>query len=245
MDTGILKELGLIDNEVKVYLCLLKRGPSLASDIAEETGLHRTHAYDILNSLVKKSVVTHIIRENRKYFQATNPEQLESLLKDKEEQLRKSEEKLKLLIGELKQISALHKPSLLASIYEGQKGFKALLEDILRRKQNYLVIGYNPKAEESLKYFLPGFYKKRLKAKIKRKAIVDPVFRGGTWVEEQKLQEIRFFKYNFPMGIIIYGDRVVMTIIQETGQIAVVIENQKVADNFKKLFDDLWEQAKK
>ncbi len=243
METAILKELGLIDNEIKVYLCLLKRGPSLASEIAEETGLHRTHAYDILNSLVKKSVVTHIIRENRKYFQATNPEQLESLLTDKEEQLRKSEEKLKVLITELKQISKLHKPSLVASIYDGQKGFKALLEDILRRKQNYLVIGYNPKAEESLKYFLPGFYKRRLAAKIRRKAIVDPSFKGGTWIEEQKLQEIRFFKYNFPMGIIIYGDRVVMTVIQETGQMAIVIENQKIADNFRKLFDDLWNQA--
>ena len=42
------------------------------------------------------------------------------------------------------------------------------------------------------------------------------------------MQEIKFFKYDFPMGIIIYGDRVVMTIIQETGQIAVVIENQKM-----------------
>ncbi|MBU0466264.1 MAG: hypothetical protein KKF39_01150 [Nanoarchaeota archaeon] len=96
-----------------------------------------------------------------------------------------------------------------------------------------------------VQYFLPRFYKRRLKEKIKRKAIVDPKFKGGSWVEKQKLQEIRFFKYGFPMGIIIYGIRVVMTIIQETGQVAIVIENKKVADNFRKLFEDVWEEAEK
>lgn len=244
MDINLLKELGLIDNEIKVYLELLKRGPSLASDIAETTGLHRTHTYDIINSLIKKSIVIHTIRENRKYFQAVNPEQLESLLKDKEEELQKTEDKLRELIKELQEISPHKKPEVNVSVYEGQKGFKALLEDILRRKENYLVIGYNPRAEESLKYFLPGFYKRRVESKIKRKAIVDPAFKG-TWVQKQKLQEIKFLKYGFPMGIIIYGNRVVMTIIQETGQVAVVIENQKFANNFKILFEDMWKQAEK
>jgi sugar-specific transcriptional regulator TrmB len=244
METEILKSLGLIENEIKVYLLLLKRGPSLASEIAEETNLHRTHAYDIINSLIKKSIISYVIRENRKYFQAVAPEHLESLLKDKQEELRQSEEKLKSLITELKEISSHHKPNLLVSVYEGQRGFKALLEDILRKKQDYLVLGYNPTAEESLKYFLPGFYKDRIKAKIKRRAIIDPRFRGSD-VEEQRLQEIKFLNYGFPMGIIIYGERVVMTIIQETGQIAVVIENQKFADNFAKLFEQMWHLAKK
>ena len=58
MDLEILKQLGLIDNEIKVYLLLLRRGPSLASDVAEETNLHRTHAYDILKSLIEKSIVS-------------------------------------------------------------------------------------------------------------------------------------------------------------------------------------------
>lgn len=240
-----MKNLGLIDNEIKVYLLLLKRGVSLASDVAQDTGLHRTHTYDILNSLIKKSIVSYVIRENRKYFQAVNPEQLDSLLNDKKEELEKSEDKLKSLIGELQKISVSNKPSLLVSVYEGARGFKALLEDILRRKEDYLVIGYNPKAEESLKYFLPNFYKQRIKAKIHRRAIADPRFKGGSWVEKQKMQKIRFLKYSFPMGIIIYGNRVVMTVIEENHQMAIVIESERVAENFEKLFNDLWEQAEK
>ncbi|MFH1585991.1 MAG: helix-turn-helix domain-containing protein [archaeon] len=243
MDTEILKGLGLTENEIKVYLVLLKRGPSLASEVAEETGLHRTHAYDIIHSLVKKSIVSYVVRENRKYFQSTDPEHLDSLLKDKQEELEKSEAKLKSLIGELKEISVSNRPELVASIYEGQRGFKAFLEDILKRKENYLIIGYNPQAEEFLKYFLPGFNKRRVAAKISRRAIVDPKLKGGGLIKKMKMQEIRYFKYDFPMGIVIYGNRVVMTIIQEGHQLAIVLENEKVANNFRRLFEGLWEQA--
>lgn len=242
MDTEILKRIGMIDNEIKIYLFLLKTGPSLASDIAKATKLHRTHVYDLIESLIKKSIVSHVIRENRKYFQAASPEQLNYLLKEKQEQIEKDKEKLTILIRELNTISTIAKPKLLVSVYEGKKGFKALLEDILRRKQDYLVLGYNPKADEHLKYFLPGFYRRRIKLGIKRRAIIDPVFQGS-WVQKQKLQQIRFFKYEFPTGIIIYGDRVVLTIIQETGQVAIVIENQRMANNFKKLFESIWKTA--
>jgi sugar-specific transcriptional regulator TrmB len=213
--------------------------------VATEAKLHRTHAYDILNSLIKKSIVSYVVRENRKYFQAVNPDQLSSLLNDRKEELKKSEDQLKLLIEELQKISVSSKSGLLVSVYDGKKGFKALLEDILRRRENYFVIGYNPKAEDSLKYFLPNFYKQRIKAKIHRKAIVDPQFKGGSWVEKQKMQQIRFLKYSFPMGIIIYGNRVVMTVIEENHQMAIVIESDKVAENFVKLFDSLWSQADK
>jgi sugar-specific transcriptional regulator TrmB len=242
MDTEILERMGLIENEIKIYLQLLKTGPSLASEISKSTKLHRTHVYDLLDSLIKKSIVSYVIRENRKYFQAADPNQLKSLLKEKQEQIENDKKKLGDLIKELTAISIIAKPKLLVSVYEGKRGFKTLLEDILRRKQDYLVLGYNPKADESLRYFLPGFYKRRIKLGIKRRAIVDPALRGS-WVKDQKLQKIRFFKYEFPTGIIIYADRVVLTIIQETGQVAIVIENQRIANNFKKLFESIWRTA--
>ncbi|MFA5993028.1 MAG: helix-turn-helix domain-containing protein [Candidatus Pacearchaeota archaeon] len=243
-NTVILTSLGLIENEVKVYLFLLKSGPSLASDVAMATKLHRTHVYDLLSSLIKKTIISYVIRENRRYFQAVSPEQLKVLIENKEDELKKDEEKLGQLINELKKSYASPKEHLLVSVYESQRGFKTLLEDILKKKQEYLVLGYNPSAEESLKYFLPGFYKRRLEARVHRRAIVDPAFRG-TWVKNQKMQEIRFFKYSFPMGIIIYEERVVMTILQEGGQIAIVIDNKKISDNFRKLFESIWVQAAK
>lgn len=239
MDTAIFKRIGLIENEIKVYEHLLKIGPSLASEVSKALKLHRTHVYDLLEALIKKSLVSYVIRENRKYFQAISPDRLTDILDEKQKQLEKDKEKLGPIIDELKSIAKIAKPSLLVSVYEGKRGFQTLLEDILRKKEDYLVLGYNPGAEKALKYFLPGFYKRRIKLGIKRKAIIDPSFKD-TWVSDQKLQEIRFFKYDFPTGIIIYGERVVLTTILETGQVAIVIENKKLSDNFRKLFNSFW-----
>ena len=90
-NTEILKDLGLIDNEIKVYMHILKNKQCLASEISKATNLNRSHTYDIIKNLIEKSIISYVVKENRKYFQATNPEQLNALLKDKQENLKKTE----------------------------------------------------------------------------------------------------------------------------------------------------------
>ena len=70
MDKEILKEIELLEGEVDFYLALLRLGPSLVSRIHKETGLHRTHIYDLLEKLKEKGLEsaninwmrTHLIR---------------------------------------------------------------------------------------------------------------------------------------------------------------------------------------
>ena len=52
-----LKEFGLNDREVKVYLALLKIGTSSVHSIAEKTGIIRTTVYDIIKSLIEKFII--------------------------------------------------------------------------------------------------------------------------------------------------------------------------------------------
>ena len=53
-----LKQIGLTDNEIKVYLTLLKIGPSIVSKIAERSGLYRPYVYDTLERLQEKALVS-------------------------------------------------------------------------------------------------------------------------------------------------------------------------------------------
>ena len=239
MKTSVLKKLGLIDNEIKAYLHLLQSGHSLASDIAKALKLHRTHVYDILDSLEKKSVISYVVRENRKYFEATSPDQLQVLLDLKKQELEEDKKELGSLIAELTSISAVSRTDIKVSVHDGNKGFRAILEDLLRKKSEFYLLGYCFETYQLIKKIFPGFLKRKNKLGIRCKAIIDPALKGS-WVEEQKLQEIRFFKYDFPTGIIIYDTRVVLTIIQDTGQVAIVIDNEKISENFKKLFNNIW-----
>ena len=51
MDLAVLESCGLTRNEAKVYFSLLKLGPSEASRIVSDSGLHRVLVYDVLGRL--------------------------------------------------------------------------------------------------------------------------------------------------------------------------------------------------
>src|SRR3989338_6647243 len=84
-----LKELGLTDNEVRIYLLLLKEGMINPSQISQKLGLHRGYIYDALERMQEKEVVNSILEDNKKYFQATSPENLVELFRLKLENFQK------------------------------------------------------------------------------------------------------------------------------------------------------------
>jgi len=71
-----LKQIGLGHNESKVYLTLVKLGPSLAGKLAKEANIDRSACYDSLKALIKKGLVNYAIEANRRKFAASNPARL-------------------------------------------------------------------------------------------------------------------------------------------------------------------------
>ena len=76
MDLKILKDVGLTDTEIKVYLALLSLGATSAGKIVEETGVYRKNLYDSLNKLIEKGLVTYVIEKKIKVFQPKIPDNL-------------------------------------------------------------------------------------------------------------------------------------------------------------------------
>lgn len=68
MNTEILKEIGLTENEIIIYLYLLKSDSKTAYEIAKQTGIYRVHVYDKLEQLMNKGLVTHIYRGLKSIF---------------------------------------------------------------------------------------------------------------------------------------------------------------------------------
>ena len=57
MDTKILKEAGLTEGEIKVYLGLLELGLSTTGPIIEKSRIARSIIYQILEKLMQKGLV--------------------------------------------------------------------------------------------------------------------------------------------------------------------------------------------
>src|SRR3989338_11107775 len=113
----ILKELGLSEGEAKVYLALLRLGESQVNKVKTETKIHRTTIYDFLDKLIKKGLASYVVKNNVKFFSASHPSSLDSLLKEKKEKLEET-------LPELVKLCSLEKKQLKVEVYEGVEGFK-------------------------------------------------------------------------------------------------------------------------
>src|SRR3989338_647839 len=62
MEAKILTEIGLTQKESEVYLALVELGSSSASNIIQKTGFHRAVVYDLLERLIEKGLVGHVVK---------------------------------------------------------------------------------------------------------------------------------------------------------------------------------------
>jgi len=111
----ILQELGLSQNEAKVYITLVKKHPLNGYEIAKRASITRTMVYDILKRLERKNIVKVIEGENKLYV----PVDFKEILSDFKENLDK---KISYLEGRLEEIaSSGEQESYIINIYEYDK----------------------------------------------------------------------------------------------------------------------------
>ena len=149
-----LEVFGLTPTEAKVYVTLLNLGPSTAGILARKAGIHRRSAYDVTDRLSQKGLVGYIIKNNKKYFEAVNPERLPELLQEKEHALRNILPSLKAKYG-----AAMEKQETL--FFKGKNGLKTVFEDQLATKKEILIIGASSLAQIILSYYFHWFNKRR------------------------------------------------------------------------------------
>lgn len=130
----ILQELGLEKKEAKVYLALLGLGEATATTLAEKTALDRTLMYQLTTKLKEKGLVSHIVKNNTRYFLPAEPE---TLLKD----LQEKEKQLKDALPELKAKQNSLKPETKVEVYHGRKGIGTIFKMIIIDKKPYYFIG--------------------------------------------------------------------------------------------------------
>ena len=242
MDSSILTEAGLTKKEAEVYLALIELGSASASQIIQKTGLHRAVVYDLLQRLIEKGLVGHAIKGRKKFFEATNPERLLDILKEKEN-------KIKTILPQLFELSQF-KDHLEVKIYKGKEGIKTVFEDILRSKPNeWLSLGSSGETYDLLPAFLDEFHKIRVKKGIAaRGLLLGKGKKRGLTLSKINLTEIRYLPQNFvtPTVINIYNDRTALySVTSDNIPFIILIENAQLTKSFIEYFEWLWKIANK
>jgi len=245
MDLTVFKKIGLSEKETTVYFKLLASGASSVRAIAELVGLNRGTAYDVLKKLQLAGLVSFYHQDTKQKFVAEDPEKLIKFINGRENDLKKTKEKVIGLIPELKsfQNKADNKP--VTKFYEGKSGVKFILDDVLSNIEN----------KDKLEYFIystagvrddiyaayPKFTEKRIKLKIKAKTI--SLSSGGNTygLDERKwLKTNKDSDTNMTYILIYAGKCAFISKDNNNNPVGVIIENKMIYETQKLLFKQLW-----
>lgn len=239
----LMSLFALSDREARLYLAALEFGESPVYQLAKQTGINRTTAYDILARLVEAGFVTRHKKNGQIYVV---PESPDLLLKRHELKMQR----LKSLIPDLKalHLSSSARPHI--KLYEGASGIHAALNHVLTCKSG-LVNACLSMAEVLEQPGLEVF--ESFKADRIRLGLQLRVVRAreeevtNIWGTDHSVQrELRYAPDldNFSMTMFIYDDYVNL-ISSRRENFGLIIQSEEFAGIQKYLFERLWESSQK
>ena len=132
-----LLELGLTENEARVYLACLGLGPATAIQIARTAEIKRPTVYTIVDSLQTKGLISIEVRGLKQKFVAEDPAKLETVLELKRSSFKK-------ILPELQALKNAQDDGGFIRYFEGMEGIKSVYESMIRDirpHEDYSVVG--------------------------------------------------------------------------------------------------------
>ena len=130
-----LRQLGLGEKEISVYLALISTGPVPVRGLAQKAGVNRGTTYDILKALMDEGLVSYYKQYNRsdkkQYFIAEPPQKLLEAVENKKRGLETLKLELKKSLPEIESLYEKSGAKPVAKYYEGSSGLRIILQDVI------------------------------------------------------------------------------------------------------------------
>ncbi|MBI4440887.1 hypothetical protein HY639_01850 [Candidatus Woesearchaeota archaeon] len=234
-----LRGLDFTDNEIKVYITLLRIGSVRAGKLAQECRLERTSTYNALKRLSQQGLVSTVTEANRKVFTAAEPDKLIDMFKEKEERAA-------LLIPQLEQLKKFEREVETIQKFRGFAGIKTVLNDVLRTCSaggEYLIMGSEGQLSERMPTYARIFVARKDQKRIRARILIrEGVVATGNI--RSKFTKVRHVPQEVisPAVTNIYGDKIAIIIWSETPE-AIIIHNADTAKTYRSYFEFMWKHG--
>ncbi len=238
-----LIQLGLNQNEARVYLAILQIGLGTAGPIVEKTNLHRMIVYNALKRLKSLRLVSVVYKNNRQHFQSTNPENILRPIHEREEIAKN-------LIPALLEMQSKKEEEMEVRILYGKDGFwnnlKDIIESISQCGGEMRILGGAP-ANEFYKAIDKNYnaYKKLLKKYSVTKLLLSPAADSKEFKSKYSKEAVTNQLRTMPQGLSsptytrITEEMVSIEIYTEP-LVVIQIKNRPVAESYLEHFNLLW-----
>jgi len=241
-----LKNLGLSDNEAKVYIAMLKLGLATVLEISAKAGVNRPTTYVQIESLKKLGLASIQIKGKKQLFIAESPDQLEFIVDREKKAIEQKKEELVKLLPELIDLFNVSGDKPQVRFFEGKEGLIKMQDELLKSKSKE-VVGFST---DAILKILPGHPQKysprRVEKGIKAKLIYTgsqgPILKRK---DEEMLREAKYIppdQFPFKSDIAIYENNISISAL-EGKTVGIIITHKELADSFRALFELVWSLA--
>lgn len=252
LNTESLREIGLTDSEIKVYIALLELKDATRSPIVAKSQISGSKVYDVLGRLQEKGLVSIYTKNKVKHFKAINPKQILSYLEEKKEHINSAEQDIEKILPTLTQLFLEGSVEQEVELMTGLKGLDIIFReqvDMLSAGENcYVIGGTRGSDEDNILAFFERVHLWREKKKINTKMLLNDHQISSTEkhypTKTFPYSETRYIKHSSPVAINIWTDRTAILIFGKKTS-AIYIKSQEVANSFIDYFSILWKTSKK
>ena len=243
-----LLKIGLTEGEAKVYLALSELGSSTVGPVVKKSGVAYSNIYDILSRLIDKGVVSYIVKNKTKYFQAASPSNLVEYLDKREKEISDQKKALEKALPDLEKLQEI-KPQQEAEIFLGKKGLRTAYEKLLKgaTKKDEILFFYiheEEYGEESNLFYNSIEY---LGDKVKNRGVCNKDYKKSWFAKKAKRTKklrMKFSDVPIPGNIDIFKDKVLIVTWKDS-IFSVLIHSRSLADTMRKYFEEMWKAARK
>ncbi|MEO9364456.1 MAG: helix-turn-helix domain-containing protein [Nitrososphaera sp.] len=241
-----LVELGLTQGEARVFLSLLKLGPSRVGAVVKDSKVSYSKVYDVLERLASKGLVSHATIGNIRHFNAVEPYRLRDYLQKKEDVLKAQKAAAEWLVAELVKVANRNRARQGAEIFTGDRGLRTAYEILLKDASKNDVLRYFYPFDDYHPIATPFYSRLHLFQKGKRmkaqRGIGTAAFsRSAHYREIAGTVDMRFVPFPLPGTMDVFQDKL-LTVSWES-EIGILVTSKEIADHFARYFDSVWQVA--
>jgi len=247
-----LKEIGLEENEITVYLKLLSIGTTSASVLSYQTGIPRSTTHNLCGQLAKKGLIHSAKNKNTTSYTSESPDKLQFLLDRQKTELDEKQERINRIIGDLK---IIENPDIMlpkVRFYDGFDGIKQVYEDTLKEKHDICAFEHSFRtdyvSEEMPKYIDNYYLPARLRQGLKAYVIMPETEKNiQCKKDDQKYsRQTKFISeivFPIEVEVNIYGKKTAFLSYRKDEMFAMIIDSPGITCSMKAIFDVMWNVA--
>lgn len=246
-----LQDIGLKENEIKVYLAALSLGSQPASVLWKKTGIARSNAQYICGNLVDRGLLSMVTMPTGNIYSPEKPEKIISMLGRQYDVLDKKIHQVQAIMGDLRNMMNPYASVPRVKYYTGLDGIIDMYEDVFKEgKTIYGALNMMEDVHPGFTQYLEREYiPKRVQSGIQARWVVtDNLSTREYRKNDEKMHKRTLLlpedQYPFETCIHVYAGKVAFYSYSQQDMSGIIIQNEKMHDTMLSLLKASWDYAR-